>query len=103
MRELTRTFRAVAKVRKGQRVGARKMGREDRREVRILKRREIEKLRDQNHASKFYIRNRKTAKKRGGGLDPLCPPPPPIHPLFNLERKELVSCGSARILLCKLR
>lgn len=101
MRELTRTFRAVAKVRKGQRVGARKMGREDRREVRILKRREIEKLRDQNHASKFYIRNRKTAKKEAGVWTPCVPPPPP--PLFNLERKELVSCGSARILLCKLR
>ena len=43
----------------------------------------------------LYIRNRKRAKEEAG-IWTLCVPP--THPLFNLERKELVSCGSARIL-----
>ena len=40
----------------------------------------------------LYIRNRKWAKEEAG----ICVPP--THPLFNLERTELISCGSARIL-----
>ena len=43
----------------------------------------------------LYIHNRKWAKEKAGVWPPLVPP---THPLFNLERKEQVSCGSARIL-----
>jgi len=43
----------------------------------------------------LYIRNRKWAKEEAGGST-LCVPP--THSLFNLEGKELVSYGSARIL-----
>ena len=43
----------------------------------------------------LYIRNRKWAKEEAGVWTPCVPP---TYPLLNLERKELVSCGSARIL-----